>query len=184
MDGRIEIWKDKSKLTEIKESDDNIFDISFSPDGSTIASASRDGTVKLWKKKGTSWTNHYKVPLHDPKQIVPSSVRSVSFSHDGNIIVSGNEDGILRLWRKDSSFLNSFNCGSSINDVAFNPQDNIVSCATDNDLRLWSITKLIPSKNSTTDLNTLIQSSCKYLRNYFLVNPKVLNENKDLCPDV
>ncbi|MDF5723121.1 MAG: CHAT domain-containing protein [Rhizonema sp. PD37] len=181
-DGRIEIWKQRTKLTEIKDSNSRVHDISFSSDGSTIASASWSGTLTLWKKRGTSWNNHYKVSLHDPKQIVPVGINSVSFSHNGDIIASGDQDGILRLWRKDGSFLDRFNCKSFINAVAFNPQDNIVSCATDNDLQLWSLTKLMLSTNSTTDLNTLIQSSCAHLRNYFIVNPMVLNENKNLCP--
>lgn len=136
------------------------------------------------KKKGKSWTKHDKIVLKDPKQDVPSGVTSISFSHDGNIIASGSEDGILRLWRKDGSFLNHFNCQSYINDVTFDPQDQIVGCASSSDLRLWSVKKLGPSKDSMTDLNTLIKDSCTYLRNYFLANPKVLNENKDLCPNI
>ena len=187
--GTIEIWQEKTEKSKLlakkKGSDKNINDISFSPDGSTIAFGGADGIVKLWQKRGKDW-NHYKEETlqNGPNLSVPSTVNSVSFIHDGNIITSGSIDGILRLWKKDGSFLNEFNCGSPINDVAFNPQGNIVGCATDNDLRLWNVRKLTPIKNSTTDLSTLLQSSCNYLGSYFIVNPEILNKNRDLCPNI
>ncbi|MBW4533661.1 MAG: TIR domain-containing protein [Pleurocapsa minor HA4230-MV1] len=68
--------------------------LSFSPDRQTIASASADGTIKLWKRDGElidALLEGHKDKLQ---------VHSVSFNNDGQIFASGGDDGIVRLWKK------------------------------------------------------------------------------------
>src|SRR5258706_1448325 len=64
--------------------------ISFSPDGRFLASASCDGTVKLWDaangRELRTLSGH------------TECVTSVSFSPDGRILGSNSEDDTLRLW--------------------------------------------------------------------------------------
>jgi WD40 repeat protein len=62
--------------------------VAISPDGKTIVSGSRDGSLRWWHTA----TGNEKQPL------VPGSVSSVAFSPDGRLLAAGSDDGTVRLW--------------------------------------------------------------------------------------
>ena len=64
--------------------------VSFSPDGTTLASASWDKTVKLWDV--ATGTNIATLEGHS------SGVSSVSFSPDGTTLASASWDKTVKLW--------------------------------------------------------------------------------------
>ena len=66
--------------------------IAISPDGQTLASGSKDKTIKIWNLK----TGKLKETISE----VSDEVYSLSFTPDGKTLVSGgNEDGSIEIWR-------------------------------------------------------------------------------------
>ncbi|KAG2343552.1 WD40 repeat-like protein [Suillus weaverae] len=112
-----------------------VHSVSFSKDGTRIATGSDDRTVRLWDAATGQ-------PVGVPLLGHTSSVTSVSFSPDGTRIVSGSRDNTVRLWdvatcqpigEPLSGHINE------VNSVSFSLNGTrIVSGSADKTVRLWN----------------------------------------------
>ena len=68
----------------------DVYSITFSPDGGTLASGSWDKTLRLWD----SATGAHKKTLTGHT----GQVYSIAFSPDGTTLASGGIDGTVLLW--------------------------------------------------------------------------------------
>ena len=110
--------------------------VSFSRDGTLLASASADRTVILWdvaKREETgTLTGH------------TGAVNSASFSPDGTLLASGSSDGTVILWdvakRDHRTTLTGHTDG--VNSVSFSPDGTLLaSGSADGTAILWDVAK-------------------------------------------
>ncbi|MFM7447699.1 MAG: WD40 repeat domain-containing protein [Leptolyngbyaceae cyanobacterium] len=93
---------------------DVVTSVSFSPDGTTLATGSGDTTVKLWNTASGELIR----TLSGHEDVV----NSVSFSPDGTTLATGSGDNTVKLWRIDLDWLMARSCDRISNYLKYNPE--------------------------------------------------------------
>ncbi len=112
---------------------DWIRSLTFSPDGTTLASASFDKTVKLWDIR----TGECLKTLQ-----AHGRVNSVSISPDGKTLASGSNDKTVKLWDiRTGECLKTFQEHTdAVQSVEISPDGRIVaSSSNDETIKLWNM---------------------------------------------
>lgn len=113
-----------------------VWSVSFSLDGTRLASSGDDGTIRLWDPVEGS-------QIGQPLRGHDGLVYSVSFSPNGEMLVSSGDDATIRIW----STANGLQIGDSlaghdgwVRSAAFSPDGQlVVSGGSDGTIRFWDV---------------------------------------------
>ncbi|MBN1220808.1 MAG: PD40 domain-containing protein [Anaerolineae bacterium] len=101
----------------------DVSDLAFSLDGQWLASASNDGTVRIWSFETNSIGSEIS-PVGESRILLghESSVHTVAFSPDSYWLATASEDNTIRIWslmypKAESQILRS----EGVTDIAFSP---------------------------------------------------------------
>ena len=121
----------------------SVLALAFSPDGTRLASGSKDKTVRLWDTA----TNNELVIL----QKHTGWINALAFSPDGKMIASGSTDKTVQLW-DTATGAHLATLTEHIRDIAalaFSPDGRtLASGSTDGTIRFWNTTTrtLLPTR--------------------------------------
>jgi WD40 repeat protein len=130
-DPTVHCWDlvDRKELTALSGHKKGIVAIAFSPEGSRVASASRDGVTRLWRLTRKKHEEIAELDAH-------AKVAAVAFSRDGAFVATCGGDQAARVWDvATGKLVETFLAPEALTGVDFTAKGNLV--AVGNALHVW-----------------------------------------------
>jgi WD40 repeat protein len=108
--------------------------VKFSPTGSTIASGSRDGSLKLWDANNGNLIRIF--------QKNGEIQKASAFSADGRFLATGDIKGVVKIWDTTSETppKKMKSERKVVNAIVFSPDGKfLVSAGSDGDIKFWGV---------------------------------------------
>lgn len=143
LDHRLILW-DAQTGTRLAQSQaghtDRINAVAFNTDNTILASASSDGTLRLWKVAAGGAALE---PQGEPLTGHADAVWTAAFSPDGRLLASGGADGDIRLWdaRTGEAVGRPVKTGdATVYSLAFRPDGQmLVSAGDSSTIQRWTV---------------------------------------------
>lgn len=144
----------------------SVMSVGLSADGQIIATAGRDGTVKLWNLEGQELRSF---PGDN------NWVTNITFGFNDQLLVAGSKDGKVRLWNLQGKLLDTLEGHrSKITHLGFSSDGKKLASTADNEAAiLWNF-----------DLDDLLVRGCNWLHDYLTNNLNVSDDDRRLCEDI
>ena len=139
--GEVRVWKERGRLLHLawQAHTDVVSTLAFSPDGSTLASGSWDGTLKLWNLQSGAllWRGRH-----------TNTISCLAFSPDGRLLASSGRDATVQFWDAHSGTnLQILPHPGSVYRVTWSPDGGLLASGDfAGSIRLWQVQKTAPAR--------------------------------------
>jgi WD40 repeat protein/DNA-binding SARP family transcriptional activator len=110
----------------------DVWDVVYSPDGTQLATASWDGTAKIWDAR----TGQEVATLQDHQK----AIQDIAYSPDGTKLATADDGGVVIVWNPNTGERSVKLLGHTggVSKIAFSPDDNLLATAGwDQTIRIW-----------------------------------------------
>jgi WD40 repeat protein/transcriptional regulator with XRE-family HTH domain len=139
--GEVRVWKERGRLLHLvwQAHTDVVSTLAFSPDGSTLASGSWDGTLKLWNLPSGAllWRGRH-----------TNTISCLAFSPDGRLLASSGRDAAVQFWDAHSGTnLQILPHPGAVYRVIWSPDGGLLASGDfAGSIRLWQVQKTAPAR--------------------------------------
>jgi WD40 repeat protein len=161
------IWNGRTgrRLAELAGHSGQVLDVAYSPLGTEVATASTDGTARIWRAEPGEPDGPGEPgvlgELIAPLASHTDFVRTVQFAPDGASVVTSSDDGTALMWSLSGTRSGAFagHAGRLADAVYSNDGALVATAAEDGTIRVWETgrspdlvkTRLSPPTDATTE---------------------------------